>query len=112
MDLLNLTLKVLLSGTLSKKYKLLDENYNKININRIIENKENDLINVFKITLREILHIYYDDNKTGFFEGLKRLKDDKNNFKSKNEEKSYIELYEKMAKNIEEIIDGIIPKKK
>ena len=112
LDLLNLTLKDLLSGTLSKKYKLLDENYNKININLIIENKENDLINAFNITLREILHIYCDDNKNGFFEDLKRLKDDKNNFKSKNEEKSYIELYEKTAKNFEEIINGIIPKKK
>ena len=107
MDLLNLTLKDLLSGTLSKKYKLLDENYNKININLIIENKENVLINAFNITLREILHIYCDDNKTGFFEDLKRLKDDKNNFKSKNEEKSYIELYEKTAKNFEEIINVI-----
>ena len=132
LDLLDMTLKVLLSNKLSKKCKRTNEDYNKEKINFIFKNKENNLIRVFNLTFREILHIYCDDNienkvfKDGktlknycddndenkIFKDLNRLKDDIQDLKLQNEENSYIELYEKTVKNYEKIITNIISKKK
>lgn len=111
--LLDMTLKELLSNKLSKKCKRYNEDYNKKKINFIFKIKEEDIIKVFNKTFREILHIYCDDNvENENFKGFKRLNDDIKDFKSKKIEDSYIELYEKTAKNYEKIINEIKSKKK
>ena len=131
---LNTTNKELFSNELSSKYKHPDKNSNIDIINYIYEQKEKNLIDFFNKTQKEILKIYCDDNvKKDFYENYKRLKEDLKDFKKvkkeekkeekeekkeekeeekKEEKNEYIKAYEDYARNFEENITNIIPRKK
>ena len=118
LNLLKKTLKEILSERLSSKYKKyisINCNYNKEKINYIFNSNEEELKNILNKNLREILFIYCNNNVENEdfedFEKFKRLKDDIEKFKNKNEKEEYINLYENAAYNFEKIIKGIHPRK-
>lgn len=112
-QLLDLTLKKLFSNNLSDKYIRYKKDYNKKKITFIFRQKEKDLIFIFNKTFRDMLKIYCDYNiEDNIFKYFGRLKDDIEILKKKNENQSYIDLYENYAKNYEETIDKIYSRKK
>ena len=111
--LLNMKLKQILSGNISKKYKKLEKKYsnykkyNKIYINIFYENKEKDLINIFEKSFKDIIEIYNGNNKKcGIFDEFITLKDDIIELELK-EKENYVNSYKYVAENFINIIEEI-----
>lgn len=107
------TLKELFSSDISTKYKtnLYPLNDNKIQIDKLYkEQKATEVINILNMTVREIYQIYSYNIKRKGFEELRNLKYDldirKKELKLRNATNinEYLELYEKIAINLEKIL--------
>ena len=106
-NFLNLKIIDLLTGRLSKHYNIYDnDDYNKRQIQHAVKNNKINFIEIINKTFREILDIYRG-NEINTFKGFKTLEDDKEIFKNKNEDISFIEKYEYFVKNFEHCIDKI-----
>ena len=113
LQFLEYTVKQLFSNKLSKKYKNYNKDSNKNIINFIFEQKEKNLIDIFNKKIKEILEIYCDNkDRNDIFKDFKRLKDDLEDFKKKGEKQSYIDSFEENAKNFENNIKKIYPRRK
>ena len=113
LQLLNSTVKQLLSNKLSNKYKHYDKDSNKDIIDFIYEQKEKNLIDIFNKKIRKFLEIYCDEKDTNDnFKEFKRLNDDLEDFKKKGEKQSYIDSFKENAKNFENNIKKIHPRRK
>ena len=112
----DMTLKELFSSTISSKYKysLCNKNDNKSQIDKLYkEKKAIEVIKILDMTVREIYKIYCFNIKRKGFEELRNLKYDllirKKELILKKEThkkdiRDYLDLYEKIAINLEEII--------
>lgn len=112
-NLLENTLRNILSNPLSNKFKNVELNYNKKAIDLIYEKNETELIKILDKKFKEIIKIYVDDTKeVELFEGFIRIKDDKKKFLIEGNDQEYVNSYEKIANNFEEIFINKVPKKK
>ena len=117
----DMTLKELFSSTISSKYKysLCNKNDNKSQIDKLYkEKKAIEIINILDMTVREIYKIYSFNIKRKGFEELRNLKYDllirekELRFKNEKNIKDYLDLYEKIAINLEDIIKGKKPRRR
>ena len=112
-NLLENTLRNILSNPLSNKFKKVQINYNKKAIDLIYEKNETELIKILDKKFKEIIKIYVDDTEeVELFEGFIRIKDDKKKFFIEGNDQEYVNSYEKIANNFEEIFINKVPKKK
>ena len=112
-NLLENTLRNILSNLLSNKFKNVELNYNKKAIDLIYEKNETELIKILDKKFKEIIKIYVDDTEeVELFEGFIRIKDDKKKFLIEGNDQEYVNSYEKIANNFEEIFINKVPKKK
>ena len=112
-NLLENTLRNILSNPLSNKFKNVELNYNKKAIDLIYEKNETELIKILDKKFKEIIKIYVNDTKeVELFEGFIRIKDDKKKFLIEGNDQEYVNSYEKIANNFEEIFINKVPKKK
>jgi len=112
-NLLENTLRNILSNPLSNKFKNVELNYNKKAIDLIYEKNETELIKILDKKFKEIIKIYVDDTEeVELFEGFIRIKDDKKKFFIEGNDQEYVNSYEKIANNFEEIFINKVPKKK
>lgn len=115
LNLLKMKLKDLLSYKLSRKFKKKDKDYNRKKIDFILDHGDKDIISVINITFKEILDIYCSNgsnNNNELFKDFIKLDDDIKIFEKQNLEKNFIEKYENIAKNYENIINNINPRPK
>lgn len=107
--LLNLTLKEIFSGKLSRKYKYIHKDYNKIIIPFILEQNDEIINEVLNKTFKEMLEIYRSDrDDNNIYKYFKRLNDDINDF----EEQEYRESYKNITLKYESVLAHISPRKK
>ena len=112
LELLDQKIKDTLSNKISSKYLYLEEDYNKKKIEFILQQNDKDINYELNLTNREILDIYCNNKKDNLiFKDFKTLDDDLKELKKKNDDK-YIKLYEYTAKNFEQIINAIFPRRK
>ena len=113
LNLLNLTIKEILSSKISTKCINLTKDYNKDKISFILKQNDKYINEILNKTFREMLNIYCDNNvENNIFKDFKRLNDDILFFKNKNEDSNYIELYKTIANEFEKVINDIFPRRK
>ena len=108
--LLKTELKDLFSNKISKKYKYDELDYNKKKIDYILKQNDKEINNALKKNFGDMMDIYVDKNKENI-EGFTKLKNDKNFFE-KNNDVEYIKLFNDFAKNYENMINKIFPRRK
>ena len=100
-DLLNKKLKdVFSSYKMNGKFKLCDENHNKIVIKNIYDDNITELIDILEMTLLEIFVIFRDSNEERKLNGLERLNKVIEELKFK-ESDEYMNKFKKVAMNFE-----------
>ena len=82
------------------RFKLFDDNYNKIAIKNIYDNNITELINILEMTLLEIFKIFRDSNERERLIGLEKLNKVIEELKLK-EDDDYINKFKKVAMNFE-----------
>ena len=112
LELLDKKMKDILSSKISSKYLYLEEDYNKKQIEFILQQNDEDINYELNMTYREILDIYSNNKKDNpIFKDFKTLDDDLEKLKKDNNKK-YLQLYKDTAKNLEPIINAIRPRKR
>ena len=113
LELLDKKIKDTLSSKISSRYLYLKEDYNKKQIEFIMQQNDKDINYALNLTNREVLDIYCNNKKDNpFFKGFKTLDDDLEKLKNKRNDSSYIKLYKYTAKNFEQIVNDKEPRRK
>jgi hypothetical protein len=113
LELLDKKIKDTLSSKISSRYLYLKEDYNKKQIEFIMQQNDKDINYALNLTNREVLDIYCNNKKDNpFFKGFKTLDDDLEKLKNKGNDSSYIKLYKYTAKNFEQIVNDKEPRRK
>ena len=100
-DLLNKKLKEVFSTyKINGKFKLLDDNHNKIVIKKIYDDNITELIDILDMTLLEVFIIFRDSNNDQKLIGLERLDKVIEELKIK-ESDEYMNKFKKVAMNFE-----------
>ena len=100
-DLLNKKLKDIFSTfKINGKFKLYDDNHNKIVIKKIYDDKIIELIDILEMTLLEVFIIFRDSNDSQKLNGLERIDKVIDELKSK-ESEEYMNKFKKVAMNFE-----------
>ena len=100
-DLLNKKLKDIFSTfKINGKFKLYDDNHNKIVIKKIYDDKITELIDILEMTLLEVFIIFRDSNDSQKLNGLERIDKVIDELKSK-ESEEYMNKFKKVAMNFE-----------
>ena len=106
LELLDKKIKDTLSSKISSRYLYLKEDYNKKQIEFIMQQNDKDINYALNLTNREVLDIYCNNKKDNpFFKGFKTLNDDLEKLKNKGNDNIYIKLYKYTAKNFEQIVN-------
>lgn len=109
LELLEKTLKDLLSSEISIKYRHFDKNYNKELIDIILEEDDEDIKEVLNKTLEDMVNIYVQDIvEDNIYKDFRRIKDDKSDILElyENDGTEYFNKYEAVAKNLKRIISA------
>jgi hypothetical protein len=96
LELLEMKMKDILSQPLSDKFKNIDKNYNKKEIDFILKKKDKKLTSILNKRFDEVIRKYAYDLIDKDFDDFKSLKDDIKNM----EDETYIEEYKKYAKSV------------
>lgn len=111
-DLLDQEIKYTLSNKITPKFLYLEKDYNKKNIEFILQQNDKEINYQLNLTNREILDIYSNNRKVNpNFKNFKTLEDDLEELKTKHDD-NYLKLYEYTVKNFESIINKIFPRRK
>ena len=111
-DLLDQEIKYTLSSKITPKFLYLEKDYNKKNIEFILQQNDKEINYQLNLTNREILDIYSNNRKVNpNFKNFKTLEDDLEELKTKHDH-NYLKLYEYIVKNFESIINKIFPRRK
>lgn len=105
--LLESQLKDILSNKLSLKYKDPPENYNKIQIEKILKENDSELNEILNKTFEDIVNIYaLNEIEKDLFKGFRKIENDKEEMlKSyENDGIEYFNEYENVAQNLKTII--------
>ena len=108
--LLKTELKDLFSNKVSKRFKDDKQDYNKIIIEYILKQDDEEINDSLKKTFGYMMDVYVDKNKETI-DGFTKLKDDKKFFE-KNQEVGYFKLFNDIASYYNEMIDKISPRRK
>lgn len=110
---LNSRLEYIFSRHISSKLSNFESDYNEKLISRIYaKDEEKDVIRTLKKTVKEMMYIYKTDDKNNICPGFKTLKDDMKRFKDLGENKAYLEMYDLVVHNFEQIFYNIKSRKK
>ena len=111
-DLLDQEIKYTLSSKITPKFLYLEKDYNKKNIEFILQQNDKEINYQLNLTNREILDIYSNNRKVNpNFKNFKTLEDDLEKLKTKHDH-NYLKLYEYIVKNFESIINKIVKREK
>jgi len=103
LNLIEMEMHNILSNPLTNNYKTIDKLYNKNAINFILKRKDEKLTSILNKSFGDIIRIYADDLIDKDFNGFKTMKDNlKDGSKLGLEDKKYINLYTRYAKNFVE----------
>ena len=111
-------LKDIFSSDISTKYKTIEKNFNKKNIESLYhKNEAKNVIEILEKTVSEMYFIYYNDLN---LEGFKTLKDDLSKIGEKMEEngekepdiQEYLKKYKEIALSLDKIFSEKKPKQK
>jgi hypothetical protein len=102
LNLLNTKLKdIILNFPMNKKFKMIDDNYNKNIINSIYQEKVTGLIDVLEMTFLDIFKIFRDLKETEKLAGLDKYDSVIRELQKKGEDDEYIKKLEKTIMKFE-----------